>query len=58
MEREAVAHQRSEVKFQELGSTMDYVMQEMPGKSEDTDLLEEYEKMLGSLEDEPLILLD
>lgn len=58
MEREAVTHQRSENKLQELGSTMDLVMQEMPGRSEDDDLLEEYEKMLGSLEDEPLILLD
>ncbi|MBE6923786.1 MAG: hypothetical protein E7466_00910 [Ruminococcaceae bacterium] len=58
MEREAVAHQRSETTLQELGSSMDFVMQEMPGKSDDTDLLEEYEKMLGSLEDEPLILLD
>lgn len=58
MERDAVTHQRTEAKFQELGKSMDLVMQEMPVRSEDVDLLEEYEKMLGSLEEEPLMLLE
>ncbi len=58
VEREAVSHQQSEAKLHQLDRSMDLVMQEMPGKSDGVDLLEEYEKMLGSLEDEPLLLLD
>jgi hypothetical protein len=58
MERDAVSHQRTESKFQELDRSMELVMQEMPVRSDDGNLLEEYEKMIGSLEEEPLILLE
>ena len=57
MEHDASHRQRSEKQLSEFDKSMDLVTKEM-NSSFDVDLLEEYEKLIGSMEEEPLILLD
>jgi len=58
MERDVFHQQKTEKRISELDRSMDLVMQEMAAPVEETDVLAEYEKMMGSLEEEPLILLE
>lgn len=58
MERDVFHSQKTEKKISEIDRNLDLVMQEMAAPVEETDVLAEYEKMMGSLEEEPLILLE
>ena len=58
MERDVFRQQKTEKRISEIDKSMDLVMQEMAAPVEETDVLAEYEKMMGSLEEEPLILLE
>ena len=58
MERDVFHSQKTEMKISQIDHSMNLVMREMAAPVEETDVLAEYEKMMGSIGEEPLILLE